>query len=404
MHLTGLYPGWWTGRRFQRPVRMWAAGVTAESTRDNPQRVLIGPPQRKEEWGTGAIPAAALKRFRLGRGVGDCLDSVTVQWHAPDGQPAGDSVLSFKSYEKGREKWQGETLDGVWFDEEPPADIYTEGLTRTNATGGVVMITFTPLKGMSEVVGLFLEDESGLRRHRFMSIDDAAHYTEAEREAIVAAYPPHEREARAKGVPSLGSGRVFPVTDEQVTVEPFPIPDHWPQITGLDFGWDHPFAAAGCAWDREADCFYVVREYREREATPHTHAAAIRPWGDWIPCAWPHDGLQHDKGSGRALKGQYEQHGLNLLAEPATFEGGGNSVEAGLLEMLERMQTGRWKVFSTCGAWLAEFRQYHRKDGRLVKKVDDLISASRYALMARRLAAVRTRGAETLAVPDFGVV
>jgi phage terminase large subunit-like protein len=154
MHLTGLYPDWWAGRRFDRPVRFWAAGVTSESTRDNPQRVLLGPPQRKEEWGTGAIPARCLLETTMARGTPDAVDSIVVR-HVS----GGASTLLFKSYEKGREKWQGETLDGVWFDEEPPLDIYIEGLTRTNATDGIVIVTFTPLLGMSEVVRMFLSDE-----------------------------------------------------------------------------------------------------------------------------------------------------------------------------------------------------------------------------------------------------
>mgnify|MGYP002622965968 CR=1 FL=1 len=153
MHLTGRYPDWWPGRRFDRPIRAWAAGVTAESTRDNPQRMLVGPPQQKEHAGTGAIPAAALVEAVAARGVANALDHVVVA-HASGGR----SVLAFKAYEKGREKWQGETLDLVWFDEEPPLDIYIEGLTRTNATGGMVMITFTPLLGMSAVVRMFLAE------------------------------------------------------------------------------------------------------------------------------------------------------------------------------------------------------------------------------------------------------
>jgi phage terminase large subunit-like protein len=158
MHLTGRYPDWWRGRVFDRPVRLWAAGVTGESTRDNPQRVLVGPPQRKEAWGAGAIPADALVSWTAARGAPDALDSVVVRWGGgADVQPR-ESVLAFKSYEKGREKWQGETLDGVWFDEEPPLAIYSEGLTRTNATGGIVIVTFTPLLGMSEVVQRFLEE------------------------------------------------------------------------------------------------------------------------------------------------------------------------------------------------------------------------------------------------------
>lgn len=227
----------------------------------------------------------------------------------------------------------------------------------------------------------------------FMTIDDAEHYTPEQRKAIVAAYPAHEREARAKGIPVLGSGRVFPIAEEMIRVDPFPIPTHWPQINGVDFGYDHPFAATNCAWDRDADVWYVCKEYREREATPHTHAASVKPWGGWIPCAWPHDGLQHDKGgSCEQLAGQYRTHGLDMLNEHATFDDGSNGVEAGILDMLERMQTGRWKVFSTCGAYFGEFRLYHREDGKIVKIQDDLLSSSRYALMMKRHAIVKPHG------------
>lgn len=236
-----------------------------------------------------------------------------------------------------------------------------------------------------------------------MTIDDAEHYTPEQRAAIIASYPAHEREARVKGLPSMGSGRVFPIEDEAITIAPFPIPEHWPQINGLDFGWDHPFACLGLAWDRETDTLYVVREYAAREATPVVHAAAIKPWGDWIPCAWPHDGLQHDKGSGDALKAQYAAQGLKMLTERATFDDGGSSVEAGVIEMLDRMQTGRWKVFTTCGGWLQEFRLYHRVNGQIVKERDDRISASRYAMMMRRHASTKPR-ASKLVLPKFGAV
>ena len=166
MHLTGRYPDWWKGKVFDEPVRLWAAGVTQESTRDNPQRVLMGLPQRKEIWGTGTIPKDALTDWTLGYYVADALDSVVVRWGGGGDLGMGESVLSFKSYEKGREKWQGETLDGVWFDEELPLDIYCEGRTRTVARRGIVIVTFTPLQGMSEVVKLFLGEADLLKLQR----------------------------------------------------------------------------------------------------------------------------------------------------------------------------------------------------------------------------------------------
>lgn len=161
MHLTGRYPDWWEGATFDKAVNMWAAGVTGESTRDNPQRILLGPPTQEEAWGTGMIPKDCLLSHNRAMGVPNLLDHVTVRWGGGGDVQADKSVLSFKAYEKGREKWQGPTLDGVWFDEEPPLDIYTEGLTRTNRgqRGQFTMITFTPLLGMSEVVSLFLLNE-----------------------------------------------------------------------------------------------------------------------------------------------------------------------------------------------------------------------------------------------------
>lgn len=224
-----------------------------------------------------------------------------------------------------------------------------------------------------------------------MTIEDAEHYTPEERAAIIASYPMHERDARAKGIPILGSGRVFPIAEDTIKVAAFAIPEHWPQIGGLDFGWDHPTAGVKLAWDRDADILYVANSYGVREATPIIHAAALKAWGDWIPWAWPHDGLQHDKGSGEALAAQYRDQGLNMLPERATFEDGGSGVEAGVAEMIDRMLTGRWKVFDHLEDWFSEFRLYHRKDGLIVKLNDDRISASRYAMMMSRFAETKPK-------------
>ncbi len=221
-----------------------------------------------------------------------------------------------------------------------------------------------------------------------MTIDDVDHYSAEEKARIIASYPAHEREARAKGIPTMGSGRIFPVEESLITVEPMEVPKHWPQIIGLDFGWDHPTAAARLAWDRDNDTVYVTACYRRREAVPAIHAAAVTAWGKWIPVAWPHDGLQHDKGSGAQLKEQYATHGLNMLSDQATHAEGGNGVEAGLMDMLERMETGRFKVFRGLNDWFEEFRLYHRLDGKIVKERDDIMSATRYAVMMLRHAKI----------------
>jgi hypothetical protein len=251
----------------------------------------------------------------------------------------------------------------------------------------MVFSTFTPLLGMSEVCRRFLLEPSPDRTLVTMTIDDAPHYTDEQRAKIIAGYPAHEREARAKGVPALGSGRIFPIAEEDIAIPARIFPREFSRIRGLDFGWDHPFACVEMVHDRDEDVLYVVKCHKQRQSTPIIHAATIRSWGnEWIPIAWPHDGLVSDKGSGMELASQYRAQHLNMLPERATFLDGGSGVEAGLMEMLGRMQTGRLKVFSHLAEWFEEFRLYHRKDGKVIKEFDDLMAATRYALMMMRYA------------------
>jgi phage terminase large subunit-like protein len=386
-HLTGQYPAWWEGKRFDKPVRAWAAGVTGETTRDVVQEKLIGPAFRSEEWGTEMIPKAALGNIATARGLPGAIDTVSVK-HVSGGM----SSLQFKSYERGREKWQGAALEVVWLDEEPDDDIYMEGLTRTNETKGIVYLTFTPLQGMSSVVQRFLLETHPDRTVISATIDDALHFTGAEREQIASSYRPHERDARTKGVPVLGSGRIFPVSEELIACDAIEIPGHWPRIGAMDFGWDHPFAAVELAWDRDNDTVYVTKAYRIREATPVIHAAALKSWGNSLQWCWPRDGRRETlEGAGIALAEQYRAQGLDMLHLHAQFQDGSVSVEAGLLQLLTRMESGRFKVFRHLNDWFDEFRLYHRKDGKVFKERDDLMSATRYGEMMLRYASPTKR-------------
>ena len=382
MHATGRYPEWWTGRRFDGPVVGWACGETGEVVRDTVQKVLVG---RSGDHGTGAIPKDAIADLVTARGIADLLDTIKVQ-HVS----GGISIIGLKTYASGREKFQGETLDFVWFDEEPPADIYTEGLTRTNIGAKPVWMTFTPLQGVSTVVKRFLHERSADRFKTVMTIDDVGHYSADEKKKIISSYPAHELEARTKGIPVLGSGRIFPVPEDSIACEARQFPAHWPRIGGMDFGWDHPFAAVEVVWDRDTDTAYITKTHRLKEATPVIHAGAVRAWGKALPWAWPRDGRRETlEGAGIALAQQYKAQGLNMLHEHAQFEDKSVSVEAGLMDMLTRMQTGRFKVFKHLNDWWEEFRLYHRKDGKVVKEGDDLMAATRYAIMMLRFASTK---------------
>ena len=215
--------------------------------------------------------------------------------------------------------------------------------------------------------------------------DDVPHLGDEDKADILASTPPHLRDARSRGIPHIGSGAVFPLSDDEIACEPFEVPAHWALVGGMDFGWDHPFAAAMLAHDRDTDTIYLTHCYRQKQATPLIHCEAIRKWG-WpgLPWAWPHDGNQHGKSDGRPLAQLYRDHGLNLLSDFARFADGSYGLEAGIMGMMEYMQAGRFKAFRHLSEFFEEFRMYHRKNGVIVKEREDLISAARYAFMCRR--------------------
>jgi phage terminase large subunit-like protein len=385
LHLTGLYPHWWEGRRFEHPIHALVAGDTATTTRDIIQKKLCGTPGG-DGLGTGLIPKRCIGETVNRAGVPEAFDLVRVE-HVS----GGSSTLQFRSYDQRRQAFQGTERHVIWLDEEPPEDIYGECLIRTMTTKGIVLATFTPIEGMTKVAKEFVKalSDPGSKWCIQAGWNDVPHLTEEDKAELLSEIPIHMRKARTMGEPTLGSGSVFPIDEEKISIKAFEIPWHWRHIVGIDFGWDHPFAAVELVHDPDADIIYVIKCYRQKETTPVIHAAAIKPWGAWLPIAWPHDGLQHkvsDRASAVRLKDLYGEQGLNMLPEMATHEGGGNGVEAGVIEMYDRMLTGRWKVFSHLEDWFHEFRYYHRKDGLIVKEVDDLLDASRTGLMMLRYA------------------
>lgn len=156
LHLTGLYPEWWPGIRFQRATKCWVAGKTNETTRDIIQAELLGPVEwkdgRRRVSGTGMIPGDLLGSVSWRQGVTDLVDTVHVR------HVTGEwSTLGVKSYQQGRGSFEGTAKHFVWLDEEPPLDVYSECVTRTMTTGGRVLLTFTPLEGMTSTVEAFQE-------------------------------------------------------------------------------------------------------------------------------------------------------------------------------------------------------------------------------------------------------
>lgn len=384
-HLTGNYPEHWDGHRFDRPINAWAAGISTVTTRDIVQSELLGDCNDPDAFGSGSIPRDAIVSVVNRPGVPNAVETVLVR-HASGGL----SKLSFKSYEMSQDKFMGTSLDLIWLDEECPEDIFTQCITRTATTGGITYLTFTPEHGLTPLVKRFTTELKDKQYIIQATWEDAPHLDEATKEQLLSVYSPMEREMRSKGQPSLGTGVIFPVSDEKISVEPFPIPSHWPRILGIDLGFDHPNACVGAVKDPDTGTYYVYDEYSERKETIPMHASAIRRMGgDKIPVILPHDAFKHDAGrSGKQFIKLYEDEGINCLPEcfsnPATPDGkvGTLSREYGLHWMLTMMQEGKLKVFSTCKKFFLEKSTYHRKEGKIIDEGDDVISAARYALLS----------------------
>jgi len=417
-HLTGLYPDWWEGRVFDQPIVAWAGGVSNETTRDIVQFELLGSPDDPEAFGSGTVPKNYIIKTERKPGVPNAK-SVALIKHVS----GGNSSLFFKAYEMGVEKWQGRSVDCIWLDEEPSREIYSQAVTRTLDRKGMVYMTFTPEAGMTETVAAFINRIQPGQALVNATWDDAServtsmggkqgHLSEVVMEQILSSYSPHEREMRRYGRPSIGSGLVFPLSEDTIITEPIFLKDHWPRIAAIDFGFDHPTAVVWCAVDNDEDVFYVYDCHRLSKASPSVHAQAVRSRPYYIPIAYPHDGNRRDSMGNPGLADQYRNLGCNFLLEhfsnpPALGENkGSNSIEEGLMSMLQAMESGEFKVFSTLSDWWEEFRMYHRKQGKVVPLRDDLMSATRYAFMSKRYAVSGSdpTWTEDLEYKNYGII
>jgi len=371
-HATGLYPDWWTGKRFSGPTLIWVGGDTATTCRDIIQQKLLGD---IGDFGSGMIPKDLIVETKTRRNVPDAIETIRVR-HTT----GGVTTIVMKTYEQGRASWQGTAVDFVWIDEECDQSVYGEALIRLMTTGGSAILTFTPLSGLTELVTNFLEnsqetDAKHPKHITTVSWDDVPHISEEMKEEMLAATPPQLRDARSKGEPTVGSGRIYPVDMERVTVADFKIPKHWMKAYGMDVGWNNTACVFG-AWDRDNDVIYVYSEHKQGEVEPIMHAQAIKARGEWLRGVIDPASRGRSQIDGQNLFTLYKKEGLNIY--PAD-----NAVEAGIYEIWQRLSTGRLKIFESCGGVTKEFKLYCRDTkGKIVKKNDHLLDSLRYLCMS----------------------
>jgi len=198
--------------------------------------------------------------------------------------------------------------------------------------------------------------------------DDCPHLSDEDKQELWDSIPPYQRDARSKGIPQLGSGAIYPVPESEIQCQPFDIPPYWPRVYGLDVGWQRTAAVWG-AYDRESDVIYLYSEHYRGQAEPSIHADAIKARGEWIPGVIDPAANGRSQKDGQQLLSNYLDLGLDVVKAD-------NSVEAGIQAKVQRLSSGRLKIFTTLTNWLSEFRLYRRDDqGRVVKENDHLMDA-----------------------------
>lgn len=391
MHLTGNYPDWWMGYRYDHPVNVWVGGITEKEINILERRYFDGD--------IGELPwlHPSLVLYK---------NKTKHQYEIRHGT-GGTSLVTFKTYQQGRATWQGEKLHICHLDEEPPLEIFTEALMRLMSTSlhhrGMMIVSATCLY-FSKFVQSFTEDvaevetlqedgalvkekkqiqrkEGDVKNGRVFLMagwEDAPHISAEERANFMSKVPPHELEARSKGVPSIGSGMVYPVSEDLVTCDPFAIPDHWARVYGMDFGWKDPTALLFAAHDRDNDVIYFYSEYAVSERTPQQHAYELMSRGvDWIPGVYDPAGRISNQKDGSRLVELYMNAGMRNMY-PAR-----NSREQGAQKTLQRMQNGKLKIFKTLTGLLSEFRMYARDEEGIIKDGNDhLLDCMRYVVMS----------------------
>lgn len=383
LHLLGDYPDDYLGYRYDFPPLCWLLGYSMEKTRDLLQSALFGRLVGGKFEGA-LIPADKILTHESSGGTANAMRTVRVK------HKLGVSVVQFWSYAQGQHAIMGDVVDWFHVDEEPrDQKIRPQLLTRTingdKGKGGRGIYTFTPENGRTDLVVKFMDDPGEGQFFMQKGWVDAPHISPDKAERLLSSYPTHQREMRSKGTPMLGHGRIYDLSEDFITCDAFEVPKHFYVVNGMDFGWDHPQAHIQLCWDRDMDIFYVTKAIKMRQTSPDNAWGAVKKWADGVPTAWPLDGLQTEKGSGKQQMEYYSEAGFKMLDERATWEDGSNGVEAGLYEIRDLMSKGQFKVFAGLRDALDELSQYHRDErGKIVKTRDDIWDAIRYAYMMRR--------------------
>lgn len=205
--------------------------------------------------------------------------------------------------------------------------------------------------------------------------DEVPHLTKEVKDDLYAGIPPYQRDARTKGIPVLGSGLIYPVPEEDIGVDDFPIPDKWPRGFAMDVGWNKTAGLWG-ARNPETRVLYIYSCHYQGREEPAIHVEAFKARGALIPGVIDPRSDGRSQIDGKQLFKMYREMGLNL-------EKADNSVEAGIYAVWQLMVGGMLKVFRSLKPFWEEIRMYRRDEkGSIVKERDHVLDCLRYLVMS----------------------
>lgn len=379
-HLRGWYPDWWEGKRYSTPRSWWVCGDNRGTVKSVLQDLLLG---SVGDFGSGIIPRAWIDFISL---TDATKNATTIDSFKIKHVSGGFSQVEFKSYDAGRKSFQG-TERSIWLDEECPIDIYVECMLRTATGDNIMMLTFTPLNGLTEFITNYIDgpsnntktgDKGNSKWLQRAGWADVPHLDEATKANIRATTPEHQRQAREEGEPILGSGSVFPQIFS-IFIDPIPIPLHFRRCFGLDYGWDDPTAILWAATDPESNTTYIYAEHYLNQQPPSIHASVIKQRNQSanmiIPGVADPSGGGKSGNDGKLMRDRYDKE-YDIKMELAV-----NSIEPGISKVCDMVIAGQLKIFNTCTNFINEYKLYRRVDGKLFGK-DHLMDVLRYVVMS----------------------
>ena len=399
MHLTGLYPDWWAGYRFDKPITAMVAGEGWSQVAMVLQNELLGTQDVKirDALGTGAIPRDCIIVDTMRSDGANCM-GVEIRHIS-----GAKSYLIFANYTQEVRQMQGFKLNLAVFDEQPPDDFFSEIVTRTATTQGVILCSFTPLKGLNGLVSKFWNKEEGYDFIR-VAWDDVPEYDPwgepfllmSTRRQLERDYLPHEREARIAGKPVMGQGAVFQIRS-------------WPTYKTGDFNFRemnniHRIIALdlGLVNDRTVISLVYWNPYEQEawlhrqicvagieEANPVNYVNHLmRPEVFGTPIVLPADANTQGRYtmSSQSLRELFESYELNVwdkaIMNPPDSQGKTTNHKAyGINIMRQMLEAGTLHVNENCVDFLREAQNYYVDPQGRFSDPDDTIDSCRYALI-----------------------